>query len=191
VAVRRLPVSLVVLATVFALVAAVAVALVLRDDTSPAGEDAGAEMELTPAGELPESTADVQLVALDGGADRTVGELAGTPLVLNFFASWCAPCIEEMPAFEQVHQSLGGQVTIVGVAYRDAPADALDTVERTGVTYAAYSDPEGSALTYFGGLSMPATVFIDAAGEVVEVHSGALTEQELRDNLQTHLGVGP
>ena len=139
-------------------------------------------MELGEQGDLPESTAEVRLAALgEGGTDRALGELLGTrPVVLNFFASWCAPCIEEMPAFEQVHRSLGDRVAIVGMAYRDSAEDALATVARTGVTYPTYADAEGSALTCFGGTSMPATVFIDAAGEVVDVHSGALTEDALR-----------
>jgi cytochrome c-type biogenesis protein len=108
---------------------------------------------------------------------------------VNFFASWCVPCIDEMPAFERVHQSLGGQVTFLGMANRDAPGDALATVEATGVTYPTFDDPDASALTYFGGLTMPTTVFIDAAGEVVEVNSGPLTEVELRARIADLFGV--
>jgi cytochrome c biogenesis protein CcmG/thiol:disulfide interchange protein DsbE len=190
---RRLPLPAVVAATTFALVAAVgAAALVGRGDDSPAsgGSADGGDMELSSLGELPGSVAEVRLGALDGGAERSLGELIGTrPVVLNFFASWCAPCITEMPGFEAVHQSMGDQVTVVGMAYQDSPGDALDTVARTGVTYPTYADPEGSALTYFGGLSMPSTVFIDASGEVVDRVSGALSEGELRAKVSDLLGV--
>ena len=190
VAIRRLPLPAVVAATALALVAALGVASWLSEDPQAEG-DAGSSMDLAPQGDLPDSNADVRLAALgDGGTDRTLGELLGTrPVVLNFFASWCAPCIDEMPAFERVHQSLGDQVTIVGMAYQDAEDDALATVARTGVTYPAYADDGGAALTWFGGLSMPSTVFLDAAGEVVDVHSGALTEEELRGKLSDLLGV--
>ncbi|MBN2622562.1 MAG: hypothetical protein JXA83_04295, partial [Acidimicrobiales bacterium] len=65
----------------------------------------------------------------------------------------------------------------------------LDTVASTGVTYPTFDDPDASALTYFGGLAMPTTVFIDAGGEVVDVHSGPLTEDELRDRISDLFGV--
>ena len=113
----------------------------------PASADREDGLALSPQGELPESVAEVRLGALDGGPDHSLGELIGTkPVVLNFFASWCAPCITEMPGFEAVHQSVGDQVTVVGMAYQDSPEHALDTVARTGVTYPTYGDPEGSAL---------------------------------------------
>jgi cytochrome c biogenesis protein CcmG, thiol:disulfide interchange protein DsbE len=196
VATRRLPLSAVIVATAFALVAALGTFALLDgggddgDASTATDDDTSAEgYELTPAGELPSSNAAVRLASLDGGEDRALGELFGTPVVVNFFASWCVPCIDEMPAFERVHQAVGDQVTIIGMANRDAPADALATVEATGVTYPTYDDPDASALTWFGGLGMPTTVFIDAAGEVVDVNSGALTEAELRAKVADLFGV--
>jgi cytochrome c biogenesis protein CcmG, thiol:disulfide interchange protein DsbE len=196
VAARRLPLFAVVVATAFALVAALGVFVLLDDGDSGdasagTGEDGSTEgYELTPAGELPSSTAEVRLASLDGGEDRALGELLGAkPVVVNFFASWCVPCIDEMPAFERVHQAVGDQVTIIGMANRDAPEDALETVAATGVTYPTFDDPDASALTWFGGLAMPTTVFIDASGEVVDVNSGALTEAELRAKLADLFGV--
>jgi thiol-disulfide isomerase/thioredoxin len=186
---RRIPLKAVFVATTFALVAAVGAAAFLGwgDDSQASDRDS---VDLSPQGQLPGSVAEVRLGALDGGADHTLGELIGTkPVVLNFFASWCAPCLTEMPGFEAVHQSLGDQVTMIGMAYDDQPADALDTVERTGVTYPTYSDLEGTAITYFGGLAMPSTVFIDASGKVQDVVSRPLTEEQLRDKITSLLGV--
>jgi thiol-disulfide isomerase/thioredoxin len=194
VAARRLPLSAVIVATALALVAALGVLALLDsggdDDGASAGEQTGQDYELAPAGELPGSVGEVRLVSLLGEPDRSLGELLGsTPVVVNFFASWCAPCVDEMPAFEAVHQSLQGRVTILGMANRNAPDDALATVESTGVTYPTFGDPEASAITYFGGLAMPTTVFIDSAGEVVDVHSGPLTEGELRSRITDLFGV--
>ena len=193
---RRIPLAAVVAATTFALVAAVGAAALLGwGDDSPASSATGGPgdadgMELSAQGDLPDSVAGVRLGALGDQTDRSLGELIGTkPVVLNFFASWCAPCLTEMPGFEAVHQSLGDQVTVVGMAYQDSPEDALATVEQTGVTYPTYTDPDGSALTYFQGLSMPTTVFIDASGEVVDRVSGALSENELRGKISDVLGV--
>jgi cytochrome c biogenesis protein CcmG, thiol:disulfide interchange protein DsbE len=193
VASRRLPLSVIVAATALALVAAMGVLALLDagDDGDASADDGTTEgYELSPAGELPTSVAEVRLGSLDGGDDRFLGELIGTkPVVVNFFGSWCEPCIEEMPAFERVHQSVGGQVTFLGMANRDEQAAALSIVESTGVTYPTFDDPDASALTYFGGLGMPTTVFIDAAGNVVDVHSGPLTEDELRGKITDLFGV--
>lgn len=190
---RRLPLPAIVVATALALPAALGVVALLDGggDAPAAGDGDGvAGYELSPAGELPASVADVRLVSLDGGDDRALGELLGsTPVVVNFFGSWCVPCIDEMPALEAVHQSLGDRVTFVGMANRDTAERALATVAATGVTYPTYDDPDASALTYFGGLAMPTTVFIDASGEVVDVHSGPLTEAELRSRLDDLFGV--
>jgi len=193
VASRRLPLPAILLATVVALVAALGVTALLDggDGERPAAGGGSADgYELSPVGELPGSVAEVRLAALGDGEDRALGDLLGTkPVVVNFFASWCVPCVDEMPAIEAVHRSLGDQVTFVGMANRDSPEQALATVEATGVTYPTYDDPDASALTFFGGLAMPTTVFIDAAGEVVDVHSGALTEAELRGRLDDLFGV--
>ncbi len=193
---RRLPPSAWLIATLLALVAALGVATLLDrgGESSGAESNDGGQVDLAPApdaADLPASTADVRLAALDGTADRRLGELIGTtPLVVNFFASWCAPCLDEMPSFEAVHQELGDQVTFVGMAFRDSATDALATVERTGITYPTFADAGDAALTYFGGIEMPTTVFIDAAGNVVDVHPGALSEDELRAALAERFGVG-
>jgi thiol-disulfide isomerase/thioredoxin len=149
----------------------------------------GYELTEAPAGAaVPDSPQAVRLGALDGGADRTLGELMGRPMVVNFFASWCAPCVIEMPAIENVHQDVGDQVAFVGLASRDAPADARETVEATGVTYPTFADAD-DAVTWFGGLAMPTTVFLDATGRVLDVHSGPLTEDELRAEIADRFGV--
>jgi cytochrome c biogenesis protein CcmG/thiol:disulfide interchange protein DsbE len=193
VATRRLPLSAVIVATALALVAALGALALLDggDSDGASADDTDEGYELTPAGELPSSVADVRLGSLDGGDDRALGELIGTtPVVINFFASWCVPCVEEMPAFERVHQALGDQVTFVGMANRErTPADALAIVASTGVTYPAFDDPDASAITYFGGLGMPTTVFIDASGQVVDVNSGEMDEAELRAKVADLFGI--
>lgn len=160
-----------------------------RGPSGGSGATEGYELTEAPAGAaVPDSPQAVRLGALDGGADRTLGEFMGRPMVVNFFASWCAPCVIEMPAIENVHQDLGDQVAFVGLASRDAPADARETVEATGVTYPTFADAD-DAVTWFGGLSMPTSVFLDATGKVLDVHSGPLTEDELRAEIADRFGV--
>jgi cytochrome c biogenesis protein CcmG/thiol:disulfide interchange protein DsbE len=199
VASRRLPLPAVIAATAFALLAALGAFAVLDSgdargdagaDSATPGDGAADDFELAPQGQLPGSVAEVRLASLRDGPDAALGDLlTGAPVVVNFFASWCVPCVEEMPAIEAVHRSLGARVTFVGLANQDRDEDALATVDATGVTYATYGDPDASAITYFGGLSMPTTVFIAADGTVVNVNNGPLTEAELRAKITDLLGV--
>jgi cytochrome c biogenesis protein CcmG/thiol:disulfide interchange protein DsbE len=124
------------------------------------------------------------------GADTSLQAYAGTPVVLNFFQSYCAPCVTEMPDFEEVHQDLGDEVTFVGIAVQDRLEDAQEIVDRTGVTYELGRDPDGSLLQAAGGLVLPTTVLIRSDGTVVEVRSGAVSKGTLRDLIRDKLGVG-
>jgi cytochrome c biogenesis protein CcmG, thiol:disulfide interchange protein DsbE len=195
VASRRLPVSWILGATALALAAAAAVVVFAGvgsgdDDSSDGGVPAADTAALTPEGELPESVHAIQLGALDGGADRVLHELMdGRPLVVNFFASWCQPCIEEMPAFERVHQALGDEVTIVGLALPPDVESAPELVADTGVTYPTYADADGAAFTFFEGANMPTTVFLAPDGAVREVNTGELREQEILAKLDEHFGI--
>lgn len=125
---------------------------------------------------------------LDGrpsGFDRYQGQ----PLVVNFFASTCAPCIAEMPAFESVHQSHGTQVAFVGLAVNDGVRQARGIVEETGVTYDIGLEPGDDLIIELGGYGLPTTVFVSRDGQVLETHTGALTRADLVDKLENHFDL--
>src|SRR5690606_27352109 len=113
------------------------------------------------------------------GEPANTGSYRGRPLVLNFFAEWCAPCVAEMPDFETVHQEVGDEVAFLGLSLLEPEENAQGLIARTGITYDVGRDADGSAYEHFAGLAMPTTVFIDAAGTAREVHSGPLTAAEL------------
>jgi thiol-disulfide isomerase/thioredoxin len=126
---------------------------------------------------------DVRFATTDG-ADRSVADLLDEgPVVLNFWASWCAPCINEMPEFEEVHQELGDRVTFVGVNVNDRPEDADAMVERTGITYLVARDGDGSYAQSAGAVNLPTTIVIAPDGTIAETKLGAMTGDELRDVL--------
>jgi cytochrome c biogenesis protein CcmG/thiol:disulfide interchange protein DsbE len=135
---------------------------------------------------------DVITIAYDtpDGGSTTLAAYAGTPVVLNFFASTCSPCITEMPEFEGVHQDLGADVTFVGIAVQDRPDDAADIVRRTGVTYDTGLDPDGTIFQAIGGVALPTTALIRADGSIATVRTGAVSEGKLRDLIRDDLGVG-
>ena len=128
---------------------------------------------------------DIEFELLDSGT-TTVGAFLDRPLVLNFFASWCTPCITEMPALESVHQQRP-DIAFVGLAVNDTPTRAREIVADTGGTYATGVDPDSAISNAYEILGMPTTLFIAPDGEVVYQHTGGLTFDQLIEQLNTHL----
>lgn len=131
----------------------------------------------------------VDFVWFDGTPGST-SDLIGTPTIVNFWASNCPPCLAEMPAFEEAHQALIGSVDFVGIDVADDPEAARDLAEQTGVTYRLAEDPDSAVFQSFGGFVLPTTVFLNERGEVAYVWIGALTGEELRKLVDTHLLPG-
>lgn len=188
--VRRLPLSTVLLACVAAAaVAAIAVGLLFGGSSGDeqSSDETSGTIELIPGDDaVGTSVGGAPFDTLDGG-ESSLGSYQGTPVVLNFFGSWCAPCVNEMPALEDVHQALGDQVAFVGLAVRDQEEDTAQIVEDTGVTYDLGRDQRGDLLTSLGGVSMPTTVLIDADGVVTSVNSGELNAAELTEMIEAQL----
>lgn len=116
----------------------------------------------------------------------TMDQFAGQPLVINFFASWCEPCRQEMPDFERFHQEFGDDITVLGLAVEGArPARGM--VEETGITFPTGLD-QSDILVDLGGVGMPTTVFVSAQGVQLETHSGVLTFDQIVDRAEEHFG---
>jgi cytochrome c biogenesis protein CcmG, thiol:disulfide interchange protein DsbE len=130
-----------------------------------------------------------ELPALEGDASLDTADLVGRPAVINFWASWCAFCVDEMPDFEAVHGDLGEQVRFVGVNKEDQLDKARTLAAETGVTFELVRDDDASFFRAVQGRGMPTTLFVDAAGTVAYRHAGPLDEEALRELVEEHLGV--
>jgi len=191
----RLPWQAVVASTVLAALAAMLVIVVAGGDDDGADGDAAevatdGSFELEPVD--PEAGGDPLAIEVEWPEQEATSTLADDldgPAVVNFFASWCAPCIAEMPDFERVFQEVEGRVDFVGLAVSDRTADARRIVEETGITYRWARDERGNVANAAKVTQMPATMFVSADGEVVAVRSGALDADQLRDLIEEHLGV--
>lgn len=125
----------------------------------------------------------------DGGPQVSLSALAGRPVVINFWASWCVPCRREMPAFESVYEEVGDDVAFIGVNHQDSRRLALELIGETGIAYPSGYDPQGTVAFSFGLYGMPTTVFVDADGTILEQRTGELTRDELRSTIERLFGV--
>lgn len=133
------------------------------------------------------SSLDVPFQFIDG-SEANLADFAGTPLVVNFWASWCPACVAEMPDFETVHDAFGDQVVFLGMNMQETDAQAAaELVDQTGVSYQLGLDPDGRIFNTFGGIAMPTTVFIDAEGNIVKTHAGAIFADDLAEMIRTEL----
>lgn len=110
-------------------------------------------------------------------------ELAsGKVTVVNFWASWCTPCVEEHPHLLALAKSTG--VAIYGVNHKDQPANAARFIERYGNPYAAVgADPNGRVAIEWGVYGMPETFVIDGQGRIAYKHVGPVTRETLQSRI--------
>ena len=123
------------------------------------------------------------LPVLDGDGRLTLASLRGKGVVLNFWASWCAPCKEEIPALEAAWKQhrLDG-VVVVGVDVQDATSDARSFARRMRITYPLVRDKNGKTLDRFSVISLPETLFVNRRGHIVgtRIQGGVQLEKNQR-----------
>jgi cytochrome c biogenesis protein CcmG/thiol:disulfide interchange protein DsbE len=107
------------------------------------------------------------LPLLNGGGTLALASLRGRPVLLNFWASWCAPCREETPLLVRVHRRYAGRVHFVGVDAEDRPEDARRFARRYHVDYPLVRMEDDRLVDAYGLPGLPTTVFIDARGRIV------------------------
>lgn len=130
---------------------------------------------------------EVVMPRLSDGASLSTHELLGQPLVVNFWASWCTYCIDEMPALEQVHQRLDGSVEFIGINREDSLDRARELAAETGVTYEHLIDDDGAFFRASRGRGMPTTLLVEPDGTVAYRHAGPLTATQLVELIEEHL----
>ncbi|WP_111641554.1 TlpA family protein disulfide reductase [Marinimicrobium alkaliphilum] len=103
----------------------------------------------------------------------TLSEQQGKVVMLNFWASWCAPCIQEMPALDELYNDLKDQgFTLIGVNVEQDRTAAEALLERVGVSFPIVFDPEGSTRLDYRIRAMPTTILVDREGVIQQVNRG-------------------
>ena len=134
------------------------------------------------------SAPDFALADLDGNPVR-LADLRGHPVIVNFWASWCGPCVEEFPLLDRAfadHQGEG--LVIIGIVYRDNSEAARDFMQRMGAGWTAAMDPGEAVAAGYGIYGPPETFFIDRDGKVAGRQVGQLTAADMERQVALILG---
>ncbi len=147
---------------------------------------------------------DFELPRLDGSGSVTKADLVGSPVVINFWASWCLPCREEAELLERTHREYRDDgVVFLGVNMKDTDFDAQAFVDEFDITYPVVRDVDEELARALGVSGIPETFFIDADGRFVGTASGQergqtqgtvvlgpVTEEDLITNIEILLRRG-
>jgi thiol-disulfide isomerase/thioredoxin len=122
------------------------------------------------------------------GGRVDLAQMRGRPVVINFFASWCAPCKAEGAAFADAAQAYRGRVQFVGVAIDDSRSGALAYTHRYGWHWPIVFDPHDHLVEPFGLIGKPTTFVLDGDGRVAWKLQRELSRSELQTALDDVLG---
>ncbi len=168
------------------LVAGVGLAVIaILTVAATATDDAPATLPFRPAPPI-----DLVEIGRDDARVRLSDHL-GTPVLVNFWASWCVPCLEEMPTLEQLAQQHNGRLVIVGVNMWDDREAAVAMMKELGITYRSGFDADSKVVQAYDITVVPSTLFITADGRMAARASGKPSPAELNDMLSTHLQIPP
>jgi Thiol-disulfide isomerase and thioredoxins len=130
---------------------------------------------------------DFNIEDVDGNLVK-LSDFRGKPVVVNFWASWCPPCKEEMPHFEKLHVEMGEEIQFIMVDLVDGMRETIENgkahIEENGYTFPVYFDVNNEVSIPYGLSSIPMSVFIDSDGYVVAVARGMLDEETLLKGIE-------
>lgn len=115
------------------------------------------------------------------GNQVALADFAGKPVIVNFWATWCPPCRQEMPAFQRVYEAHeDDDLVILAINEAERPeAVSAFFYDEMGFSYTPLMDEEAAVGEAYGAVGLPATFFIDGSGEVTAVHRGGLTQAQI------------
>lgn len=152
--------------------------LVLRTSRA-AFIDEGEELNPQKEAPLPGYLApDFLLEGLEG-EPRRLSDFRGTPVLVNFWTTWCPPCRAEAPDLQRFHEEFGEEMVLIGVNWGESPREVRSFTERFGQTYLQLLDREGEAFVKYRLTGIPTSFFIDERGVIRGIWYGAMKYEEM------------
>ncbi len=124
------------------------------------------------------------------GRNVRLNDFRSKAVFINFWATWCPFCIDEMPDMEQVSKEFEGDLVVLGVNVGEDAQEVARFIDELGVTYTILLDTNLDVATGYGVRAMPSSYFIDREGKIVDVGFGALTYEQMRERVQKTLEEG-
>lgn len=125
-----------------------------------------------------------------GGGSLDLTRAPGVPTVVNLWGSWCPPCREELPLMQELADTAGDRVRVVGVVSKDGEPQAESFAADAGVTFPNAFDGEGDLMAELGLNALPFTMFLAPDGTLVHSELGPVESlEELEQLVAEHLGV--
>lgn len=159
--------------------------------TACGGETAPSSVESAAEGESSLKEAPDFTVYDRSGKAYSLSDFRGKGVILNFWASWCGPCKNEMPDFDEIYKELGDKYHFLMVNMTDGNTETVETagsfIEEKGYSFPVYYDTEGTAGAAYSVYSIPTTYFIDAEGHVLAYASGSISGETLRSGISQFL----
>jgi peroxiredoxin len=113
------------------------------------------------------------LETVDGGNKVSLHDFKGKPVVLNFWATWCGPCKEELPLFEKMWNKFKDEdVVFIGIDVMDDRKNASEFIKNAGITYTNLYDKPGEVSSKYKVVALPVTFFINKEGEIAVKNYG-------------------
>lgn len=157
----------------------------LMAESDPAGSTPAADAAPTPTPAL--AMAPDFTVYDAGGEPVCLSDFRGTPVVINFWASWCGPCQSEMPAFDAAAAEYEGQVRFLMVNLTDGSQETQATaqafLDEQGYAFPVYFDLDLEAASAYGVYGIPVTYFVDAEGRAVAQARSAISAEVLEKGI--------
>lgn len=107
------------------------------------------------------------------GEPFALSSLRGKVVLVNFWATWCEPCVTEMPSLQRVRDKFAQNFEVLGVNYQEGPARIKAFVDKSGITFPIVRDSDGAVAKAWGARIFPASYLVDRAGHVKHVLIGS------------------